>query len=125
MPVTYEIDKQQNVLFAKATGELTAEDIQSFRREAAKDSDFDPRLDSLFDFCNITEVRLSGDEIKELTLSAIFHERSRRALVVPSKVMFGISRMYSLRIRADNDVMKVFYDMGEARRWLGLGQAAE
>ena len=125
MPVTYEIDKERNVLFAKVTGELTARDIQTFRREAAGDSDFDPRLDSLFDFCSITEVRLSGDEVKQLTLSAIFHERSRRALVVPSKVMYGVSRMYSLHIRAESDVMRVFYDMGEARRWLGLEQAAE
>ena len=122
MSVTYHIDKARNVLFAKADGELTAEDIQIFRRAAVQDPDFDPHLDTIFDFLDITGLTLSGEEVRELTLSAIFHERSRRALVVPSKVMFGISRMYSLYLRADSDVMKVFYEMDEARCWLGLDQ---
>ncbi len=122
MSVTYHIDTAKNVLFAKADGELTAGDIQAFRRAAVKDPDFDPHLDTLFDFLDITGLQLSGDEVKELTLSAIFHDRSRRALVVPSKVMFGVSRMYSSYIRADSDVLKVFYDMNDARRWLGLDQ---
>ena len=122
MPVTYHIDKATNILFAKASGELTAEDIQVFRRAAVEDPDFDPHLDTIFDFLDITGLQLSGDEVRELTHSAIFHERSRRALVVPSKVMFGVSRMYSLYIRAESDVMKVFYDMKDARRWLGLEQ---
>ena len=122
MSVTYHIDKGTNVLFAKANGELTAKDILAFRRAAVEDPDFDPHLDSIFDFLDINGIEMSGDEVRELTLSAVFHERSRRALVVPSKVMYGISRMYSLYIRADSDVMKVFYDMNEARRWLGLDQ---
>ena len=120
MAITYQIDKAKNVLFAKASGELTAEEVQKFRRAAVGDSDFDPHLDTVFDFLDITGLQLSGDEVRELTHSAIFHERSRRALVVPSKVMYGVSRMYSLYIRADSDVMKVFYEMGDARRWLGL-----
>ena len=122
MPVSYRIDKTQNVLFAKATGELTAEDIQEFRRAAADDSDFDNRLDNIFDFRSITGMRLTGEEVRALTLSPVFHRESRRALVVPHELMFGMSRMYSLFIGAESDVMKVFYDLGEARRWLGLDQ---
>ena len=122
MSIIYHIDKAKNVLFARASGELTVEAIQELRRAAVEDPDFDPHMDSVFDFLGISGVRLSGDEVKELSLNAIFHERARRALVVPSKVMFGVSRMYSLYIRADSDVMKVFYDMDEARRWLGLDQ---
>ena len=122
MPVTYHIDKTQNVLFAKATGELTAEDIQEFRRTAADDSEFDRRLDNIFDFRSISGVQLTGEEVRELTFGAVFHEHSRRALVVPHELMFGMSRMYSLFIGAEADVMKDFYDMDEARRWLGLDQ---
>lgn len=122
MPVSYHIDKTQNVLFATATGELTAEDIQNFRRAAADDSDFDEQLDNIFDFRSITGLQLTGEEVRELTFSPVFHEQSRRALVVPHELMFGMSRMYSLFIGAESDVMRVFYDMDEARRWLGLDQ---
>ena len=122
MPVTYHIDKTQNVLFAKATGELTAEDIHMFRRAAADDADFHGRLDNLFDFRGITGVQLTGEEVRELTFGAVFHKHSRRALVVPSEEMFGMSRMYSLFIGADSDAMKVFYDIDDAHRWLGIDQ---
>ena len=120
MPVTYRIDNANNIVFATASGELTAADIESFRREAADDPAFHQYLDTIFDFRNITGLSLTGEDVRDLTAGAIFHEQSRRALVVPTELMYGVSRMYSLYIGAESDVMRVFYDMDEARRWLGL-----
>ncbi len=120
MPVTYHIDKINKVVFVNATGDFTAEDIRIHKRGLADDPDFDPHYGVLFDLRSITEFRLSSPEIKEFSMSRMFHNRARRAYLVPTKKVHGMIRMFFLRSKIESDVIQIFRDMAEARRWLGL-----
>jgi hypothetical protein len=120
MPVTYHIDKINKIVFVNATGEFAAEDFRIHRRGLADDPDFDPHYGVLFDLRSITEFRLSSAEIREFALSNIFHKRARRAYLAPTKAVYGMIRMFSLRSDFDSDVIQIFRDMAEARRWLAL-----
>ncbi len=50
----------------------------------------------------------------------VSHKRALRAYVVPTEEVYGMTRMYSIIGDFDSDVIQVFRDMAEARRWLGL-----
>ncbi len=41
-------------------------------------------------------------------------------MVAEKDVSFGMARMYEMLREAEPDQIKVFRDMAEARRWLGL-----
>ena len=120
MSITYHIDKINKIVFVDATGVLTAEDIRIHRRRVVNDPDFDPHDGLLFDLRSITEFRISSTEIRMFATEYISHERARRAYLVPTEEVYGMVRMYSLIGDFESDVAQVFYDMAEARRWLGL-----
>ncbi len=50
----------------------------------------------------------------------VSHKRALRAYVVPTEEVYGMTRMYSIIGDFDSDVIQVFRDISEARRWLGL-----
>ncbi len=120
MPVTYRIDKNQEIVFVNATGEVTAEDFRIHKRRLADDPDFDPDYGVLFDLRCITEFRLSAAEIREFSMRHMFHKRARRAYLVPTDKAHGFVRMFSSLSDFVSDVIQIFRDMAEARRWLGL-----
>ena len=123
MPITYHIDKINKIVFVNATGEFTAEDFRIHKRELADDSDFDPHYGVLFDLRSITGFRLSTAEISEFALNYIFHKRARRAYLVPTAGVHGMIRMFFSLSNFESDVIQIFRDIAEARRWLGLDQA--
>ena len=123
MPVTYHIDKINKIVFVNATGEFTAVDFRIHKRGLTDDSDFDPHYGVLFDLRSITEYRMSPGEKREWAVNSIFHKRARRAYLVPTNEVHGMIRMFFSLSDFDSDVIQIFRDMAEARRWLGLDQA--
>jgi hypothetical protein len=120
MPVTYHIDKINKILFVNATGEFTAEDFRIHKRKLVDDPDFDPHHSVLFDFRSITEFRMSSAEMRDFSRESISHKRARRAYLVPTQEVYGMVRMHSLLSDFESDIIQIFRDMAEARRWLGL-----
>ena len=120
MPVTYHIDKINKIVFVNATGEFTAVDFRIHKRELADDPDFDPDYGVLFDLRSITEFRISSAEVREFSMSHMFHDRARRAYLVPADEVHGMIRVFSSLSDFESDVIQIFRDMVEARRWLGL-----
>ncbi len=120
MPVTYHIDKTNEIVFVNATGEFTAEDFRIHNHRLADDPDFDPHYGVLFDLRSITDFRISSDQVRKFAKVHIFHKRARRAYVVPTEEVYGMVRMFSLLSDFESDVIQIFQDMAEARRWLGL-----
>ena len=89
----------------------------------ADDPDFDPNYGVLFDLRSVTEIPISSAEIHEFSVRHMFHKRARRAYLVPTKEAHGLVRMFSGLSDFESDVIQIFRDMAEARRWLGLDEA--
>ncbi len=50
----------------------------------------------------------------------LFDEKSRRAIVADKDITFGMARMYEVFREDAPEEIKLFRDIAEARRWLGL-----
>ncbi len=120
MPITYHIDKINKIVFVNAAGKFTAADFRIHKRGLADDPDFDPQYGVLFDLRSITEFPISSAETRGFSMEYIFHKRARRAYLVPTEEVYGMIRMYSMLSELESDLVQIFRDMAEARRWLGL-----
>jgi hypothetical protein len=79
-------------------------------------------MGQLSDARDVTST-VPAEGIRELASNTPFGEGSRRAIVVTSDVVFGVSSMYELRQLEGGADVKLFRDIQEARAWLGLERA--
>ena len=120
MPASYRIDKSLGLVFTTAQGVLTGQDILTHRQRLREDPDFDPGYNQLIDLRDVFEFPVSGAEMPRIVDHHLFNEKSRRAIVAEKDIYFGMARMYEMYGEADPSQIRVFRDMAEARRWLGL-----
>ncbi|MFO7893080.1 MAG: STAS/SEC14 domain-containing protein [Longimicrobiales bacterium] len=118
MPIESRFDSDRNLLITVAEGRLTADDVRTHQRTLASAPDFHPSADHLFDLSRVTHFDVDPDRIRDLASVSIFSETSRRAVVAPRDVLFGLSRMYSgyRDVAAEN--LRVFRTLKEALAWL-------
>ena len=121
MPADYTIDKSQRMVFSKAYGILTDQDIISHQEMLRDDPDFDPGYSQLVDCTNVTKADdLSTDAIYELARRHLFGAESKRAFIAPKKLLYGLFRMFQILTNDYPDELVVFRDLTEARKYLKL-----
>jgi hypothetical protein len=121
MPADYTIDKSQRMVFSKAYGILTDQDIISHQEMLRDDPDFDPGFSQIVDCTKVTKADdLSTDVIYELARRSLFGAESQRAFVAPKKLLYGLFRMFQILTNDYPDELDVFRDMTEARKYLKL-----
>src|SRR5215467_13199334 len=98
---------------------LSRADLRSMMNRGLKDPDFDPSFADITDFTKITKIKVSDDDIRELAQRNVFSPHSRRAIVVPNDVIFGLARMYEiLRDLQGETGIRVFRTLDEALDWV-------
>lgn len=121
MPVEYTIDKSRRMVFSKAYGILTDQDIISHQEMLRDDPDFDPGFSQLVDCTGVTKADdISTDAIYELARRHLFGAESQRAFVAPTKLMYGLSRMLQILTENYPDELVVFKDLAGASKYLKL-----
>lgn len=118
MPASSAIDSHQRLVTTRVTGYATFADIDVEQKRLVGDPEFDPGYDHLFDLSGVADVQLSLDEIRELASVKLFSERSRRAVVAPANLLYGLSRMYQGFRGLGPESLRVFRTTEEALRWL-------
>jgi hypothetical protein len=120
VPVSYRIDREGRTVFTKASGVVTDADVLEFQKRLGDDPDFETDFRQLADCRAIEEIALTRGGVEEASSRSPFGAGSLRAFVVSGDAAFGMARMFeNLRHRARDEV-RVFRDVEEARRWLGL-----
>ena len=120
MTIDHQIDHTMRMVVVTITGELTDKSLLSvadaLKKAPGVEKDFSLLLDLRgADGQNITTAGVQNLAARPLVLSP----ESRRAVVVPSVLGFGMARMYEL-MRGTGG-MRVFHDYDEARRWIETG----
>ena len=122
MPADNRIDRSKRIVYSRAWGVLTDEDLKSNRAALFADPGFEPNLSQLYDFTNVTEVRITSEALLSLAMTSRFSPTSRRAVVVSSDEAFGMARMYSI-LSGREELIQVFRDRASAMQWLDSGNA--
>ena len=122
MPIISRIDSSLGVVFTTFEGVVVKDDILAGLHGFNVDPAFQPSFDHLVDTRGTTRLDLSSDDVRAVSMHSAFNEKSRRAIVAENRAIFGMSRMYQIlrETYEKPDEVRVFSDVGEARRWLGL-----
>ncbi len=122
MPIKSQIDGSLGVVFSTFQGVVTKEDISGQVERFRTDPAFQPSFNHLIDTRGTTRFDVSTEGLRTVSMHSAFDEKSRRAVVADKDEMFGMARMYEVFREMHNkpDQLRVFRDMAEARRWLGL-----
>jgi hypothetical protein len=117
MPADYRIDRSERVIYSRAWGVLTDQELAANRAALYADPDFEPDLAQLYDFTDVTEVQITSPALRELASTTRFSPDARRAVVVSTDVAFGMARMYSI-VSGREGFIQVFRDRASAVQWL-------
>jgi hypothetical protein len=118
MDIDYEIDG--DILLIHQNGVTDPEKIVQAMGIALKEPDLLPCSHLLWDAVD-APAQASAEKMKKLLAgigSANSILSSRFALVVASKLQYGVSRMFTVYAEDQGITSKVFYDIVEAKKWL-------
>ena len=124
MPIDYHIDNLEGIVYTTVSGVVTPEDLRSVRKRLAADADFSPNLKQIMDLRAITEIALTSQEVRELAVGDSFAPGSRRAILAPRDLDFGMARMYAAGTDNVQGNLRVFRDEDEARDWIEIAPLA-
>lgn len=120
MPESYEIDAERGLVVCRAWGDLSSEDLHNHYRRLAADPAFSPHFEQLADLTEVTQFTVDSEAIESEARSSIFAPGTRRALVAPKGLAYGLARMFAAHGAASGQEMEVFTELGPAEKWLGV-----
>jgi hypothetical protein len=119
MPASYKIDKEQRVVLSAAWGVFSFADAVVHKDKLLNDPDFDPMFSQILDFTQVSEVRITTDELRAFAQFSVFSSHSRRAFITPDDAKFGLARMFAtLRELRGEAGIGVFRTLEEALDWV-------
>jgi len=114
------IDSAARVVIVTVIGALGDAELQSLGDQLEKNPEVAPDFALLIDLRQADGKNVTSPGVRSLaTRALVFSPASRRAVVVPSDLGFGMARMYEMLREGRGGGMRVFRDYGEARRWVG------
>ena len=131
MPIVFRIDSVQEVVFAKAQGRLTDQDIFGYQKTVWSDPKV-AEFDELVDMTEVQEiVPPTGERVRDLANLSVQMDQSdgqsRFAIVASQDFAFGLGRMYAAyRELTPGSTKKVavFRTRKEALNWLEIEDLA-
>ena len=119
MSYFYEIDRERQIVFAKAAGTVTIDDLVMARRTLAMNPNFDPTFPVVADLRGVTEFAFGLQELESFAAMTKAQHSRITALVVSNPLEFGYARMFqTLRDNTDYPTGRIFHDLGSAIRWV-------
>lgn len=127
MQISIHYEPEQNVLYSKATGAASIEDIMGYYSKI-EHMNFKPGYSVLVD-CSEVSSGISFDDIVLIVerRSELHREigPEKIAIVAKKDVVFGLARVFGSMIEQKNIEANVFRDEEKALQWLGLSCQAE
>ena len=119
METQLKIDSSDRVVIVTVSGVLGDAELQSLGDQLEKNPEVAPDFALLIDLRQADGKTVTSAGVRALaTRPLVFSTTSRRAVVVPSDLGFGMARMYEMLRESRGGGMRVFRDYDEARRWV-------
>ena len=122
MPASYLIDRTRGVVFSRAWGVLTDEDILAHVRVLRGDARLTPDLRQVADFRDVTKLDVTSEGVRRAARNNPWGPDARRAFVAPLDEALGMIRMFGIYMHATSQ-FQVFRTLEPAMEWIGLDPA--
>jgi hypothetical protein len=126
MPLSYRVDKTQQMVRSFGSGVLSVNDLLQYFAATRADPDFDPSMHRLMDLRDVTQLP-SSEDIRALALFARTQppdDSARMAILASSDLAFGVSMMFKAFV-GYGDRLVVVRDEAEAIEWLASGRSPD
>jgi len=122
MQVERTIDPVARVVTLTVSGYLGDEGLLSLADQLADAPDVEPDFSLLIDLRQANGLNVTSAGVRKLVARPlVLSAESRRAVVVPSHLGFGMARMYEMLREDRGGATRAFRDYDEARRWVTTG----
>jgi hypothetical protein len=124
MNIETEIYETSNFRIHTLMGEFDFDELFETLVSVYEDENFDPSLNSVWDLLDVSGIeKIATDQIQKIVAYVSWKREKygsmRTALVVSSRIHYGIARMYeqSLEASSKSEIM-VFRDLQSAIQWI-------
>ena len=119
METQLQVDGAARVVIVTVSGALGDAELQGIGDQLEKNTDVAPDFALLIDLRQADGKSVTSAGVRALaTRGLVFSPASKRAVVVPSDLGFGMARMYEMLREGRGGGMRVFRDYDEAKRWV-------
>jgi hypothetical protein len=127
MPLRSVIRKDYRLVVSTGEGRVTLDDVMGHQETLLRNPDFNPDFNQLVDVTSVSDVTLSGDDLRKAVGRKIFSPASRIAVVASGTFMYGMLRMtqnYQELSAIEQPPVSIFMDRASALKWLGVPEDA-
>lgn len=124
MPAAYSISPEHDIVLCRFFGVVEDRELIAVTKAIPRDPAFRPSLAELIDLRPVERIRVSTATIHAAATVPDFGAGSRRALLVSSKLLYGLARMFQAFSDQADDEIRIFQRLDEALTWLGLDERA-
>lgn len=118
-----KVDTEARLVVLEVVGDLGDRDLLALADELEGAPEVERDYSLLIDLREARGKSVTTAGVTALaTRSLVLSPQSRRAVVVPSQLGFGMARMYGLLREQRGGAARVFLDYAEARRWVETGE---
>jgi hypothetical protein len=122
MRIEREVSVADRVVVLRVIGALGDPELASLASEIRNAPGVEPDFSFLIDLRQADGRSVTSEGVRALAeQSLVVSQQSRRAVVVPSALGFGMARMYGMLREPGGGAVQVFHDFDEARRWVSAG----
>jgi hypothetical protein len=119
MPYSVNVLPEFELVLSRAWGRITRADVDAHQAEVLEHPSFDPQMRQFADL-RAVEFDVSGFDIQDLATRSVFSADSKRAVVVSSDVLYGLTRMWGALSEGRTGNVRPFTDVDEACAWLEI-----
>ncbi|MFQ5582320.1 MAG: hypothetical protein ACE5F3_06845, partial [Mariprofundaceae bacterium] len=94
MPVDFVIDTKARVVFLRLWDKVSSDDFARYQRSCYSHDDFDPNFHELIDCSDLRLTDADFTKMIQVSNRDKWGAESRRAIVAPRTVIFGLAMMY-------------------------------
>ncbi len=122
MPTEYIIDAGRAMVLSRAWGTIQRGEFIAHGRSLLTDPAFKPHFRQFWDLSTVTQLETDYSGVTELADVRVFAPETRRAILAPTDVIFGLARMFQMMRESKGETgIRVFRDREEAMQWLETG----
>lgn len=118
MPISYEIHAERSLVICHVSGVLSGEELLDHYR-TLQDEPLGPEYQQLAHLGDLIDVSASPLELKEAAAMQVFEPGSKRAIVAPDDLAYGMARIFAAYGALADQNISVFRSLEQAEQWLG------